>query len=269
MVRPVIFALAGLFLVSVYPCKAYGGAWTQPKNDALVISTIGLHRLDAPGSPASLRKEEYAVYFEYGLLERLTVIGRFGAQNLLENRVVEERLANGNLAEYTREHVTGVGGIELGARYHLTRYHDWVIAGQAVIGVPGAGENSTNLRFGEGGGDVDIRVEAGRAWLTHGFISTAAGWRNRRGLNSNEWRFDLAAGYRFENRMEAHIQTYSMWSEPGGLDGLSAYQGHRAQASIVYPISRRAKIQLGALGTIHADNIASERALIIGLWRKF
>ena len=266
--RPVIITMAGLLLWVCTFSSALAGAWTREKGDELLITTFGVHVLEDSSGAGRLEKQEYALYGEYGLFDGVTLIGRLGLQNLTESRSIN--LAGGSAQSVPlSQHAFGAGGIELGSRVRLMERGPWVISTQAVIGVPGAGENANNLRFGDGGGDIDLRLQVGRSIGDNGFISVAQGWRNRRGLSSDEWRLDVTTGRRLANGIEVHAQTYSVISESGGLMGEGRYQGHRAQISALLPVSRRIKVQFSVLSTVYARDLADERALIIGAWRKF
>lgn len=212
-----------------------------------------------------MNKQEYAAYGEFGLTDRVTILGRIGLQSLSEDR----QSTSEDQTNILQQSAFGVGGVEIGSRVRFARHNAWVFSSQMMLGVPGAGENANNLSFGDSGGDVDLRFLAGRSIDSAKFISISAGWRNRRGLPSDEWRFVIAMGHKFTNGIETHAQTYSVISEPGGDIGPSSYQGHRLQLTALLPISRKARLQISALNSLYSHNIADERAVILGVWRKF
>lgn len=248
-------AIVLLALIAAAPGAPGAAAqWTRAPGDRITITTISAHRLDRNAGRPDLMKQEIALYGEYGLTPAVTLIGRSAVQSVRETEPERE---------------FGVGGIELGARVRLRRDGPWAVSAQGVFGVPGSGENQTNARFGEGGGDVDLRLQAGRPLGPRSFVSASGGWRNRRGADQDEIRLDLTGGRALGRGVHVFVQTYSVWSIDGAPGTVGAYAGHRMQASILLPVSRRTRLQLGALATVQSRDMAREQAALISLWRRF
>ncbi|XBQ16059.1 MAG: hypothetical protein ABL308_14025 [Oceanicaulis sp.] len=248
----------------------HGGAaaaqgWTREAGEGLAITAVGLHRLDTEAGP-DLLKTEYSLYLEYGLTDRITLIGRGALQEMRSGEITISLDPDAPSSIATPAY--GLGGLEAGARVRLARRGPWSFAVQGAAGLPGSGENGTNLHFGEGEGDIDLRLQAGRSFGSRGFAAGSAGWRNRRGEPVDEVRLDLACGRRY-GEVWIYLQTYSVWSDGSAPGPIGRYSGHRAQISLAYPISRRARIQFSGLTTVLSDGMAEERAFGIALWRKF
>lgn len=247
--------------------------WTRAPGDRITITTVSAHRLDRNAGLSDLVKEEIALYGEYGLTRSVTLIGRSAVQSVRETApvrrgpVVVGKTKGERLVAPEREF--GVGGMELGARVRLRRDGPWAVSAQGVFGIPGSGENQINARFGEGGGDVDLRLQAGRSLGPRSFVSASGGWRNRRGDDQDEIRLDLTAGRALESGVHVFVQTYSVWSIDDAPGTVGAYAGHRMQASILLPVSRRTRLQLGALTTVRSRDMAREQAALVSLWRRF
>lgn len=164
---------------------------------------------------------------------------------------------------------TGVGGVEAGVRYRLFQRERTVVSAQAMIGLPGNGENWNNLRFGEGGVNADLRLQAGRSFGRSTFVNASAGMRLVAGSRPDEMRLDLTAGTHIARGVRVMAQTYSVWSVGDGVSGLDGYSGHRAQVSVLWPIDTHRRAQISALATFSRDNMSRETALIASVWRTF
>lgn len=247
--------------------------WTRPPGDRLSITTVSVHRLQSGSGRPDLIKEEVAVYGEYGVTQAVTLLARSAVQSLREDVPVQRRVVVIDKKKteilIPPEREFGVGGIELGARVRLRRQGPWVVSAQGVFGVPGSGENQINARFGEGGGDADLRLQVGRGLGERGFLAASGGWRNRRGADQDEIRLDMTAGRALGRGVHVFVQSYSVWSIQERAGAPRAYSGHRLQASLVVPVSRRMRLQIGALGTVSSRDMAREQAALVSLWRRF
>jgi hypothetical protein len=247
--------------------------WTRPAGDRLTITTVSVHRLDSQAGRPDLIKEEVALYGEFGLTSAVTLIARSAVQSLREDVPVQRRVVVIDKKKteilIPPEREFGVGGIELGARVRLRRKGPWVVSAQGVFGVQGSGENQINARFGEGGGDTDLRLQVGRGLGEHGFVAASGGWRDRRGADQDEIRLDLTAGRALGRGVHVFVHSYSVWSIQDGAGAPRDYSGHRLQASLVLPVSRRMRLQIGVLGTVRSRDMAREQAALVSLWRRF
>lgn len=263
--------LAGL--AGLVSASAEAGAWTRPKGEGLFILGYSLHRLE-PGSDQGGRvslKYEASVYGEFGLSDQLTLVGRAAWQTVADGNVVG--VAQSEIASAPSEPASlsqsGVGGIELGARYRLFESGRWVGSVQAVVNVPSSGENQNNDRFGEGVGGLDLRTQLGRSVGQSGFFSLSSGWRTHEGPRPDELRLDLTAGIDVIDGITAMAQTYSVWSLSDQTITNYSYAGHRAQLSILVRLSDSQHGQLSVLSTFAHDNMSEERALMASIWRRF
>lgn len=258
--RGVLRALAaglatGLSLVAVG--DAWAGAWAREPGETLVIRTVMYDELRLPGGE-KLRKDEIAVYAEHGVSDRLTLVGRVALQHI-------RRPGDGRDDEGFA--LRNLSGSELALRWSLYDYGRWAASVQGLITVQGPGENWNNAPFGQGGGDVEARLLAGRAVGETHFVEAQLAYRRRTDTVGDEVRFDVAAGFGFFDRFMITGQSHLIWSP--GPDGGQPFASHRLRASIRYDISARTSLEFGALGTLSASRMASERALLVSLWRRF
>ncbi|TRO95785.1 hypothetical protein FKB34_06825 [Glycocaulis profundi] len=234
---------------------AQAGPWTRERGEGLLIATFGAHQMDAPGSV--LTKHESAVYAEYGLLDGLTLVGRAGWQRLDEQAQDGERRAE------------GIGGAEAGLRLRLLARDRWVVSAQGLTTFRVEGETWNNVPFGEGGGDLEGRLMAGRSIGETGFASAQLAWRDRGDLPGGEIRFDTGAGARIAGPWQVHAKTYSVWSQGNIAEELQSYRGHRAELAVVRDLGERNAASLAVLRTLGSRNLATETAVLAGVWRRF
>lgn len=256
-------SLAGLVLLAVMlatvTSPAEAGAWPQKKREGLLLTGFSWHWLNAPGG-SSVTKTEYSFYGEYGLTDRITLIGRMAFQSLEETRPSgeDEALANALFA---------IGGTEAAVRMRLASHERWMLSGQVLTTFRSGGENRINARFGTGGGDVEFRALLGRSIGEDGFADIQIARRDRAGRSGEEWRIDVTAGTAVTDRWRVMAQTFSLYAE--ARPDAAGYDGHRAQLSVIYDMPSGFSVSLAALGTLSARNLAEERAALLSIWRRF
>ncbi|PWE16596.1 hypothetical protein DDZ18_12580 [Marinicauda salina] len=259
--RPVVIVLAcALGLASAG--RAEAGAWVRKKGDGLLITTLSHHRLEAPSDGAALNKRELALYGEYGLTGRLTLVGRGALQDF--------RAPPAETAGPIETSVRTLGGSQAGLRMRLFEKGRWAGAAQALVTLESPGENRNNAELGQGGGDLDGRVMIGRAIGDRGFIEVQAGWRDPADEDAAaEVRLDVVAGLPVRERVRLVVQTFSVWSADSATASLPHYSGHRAQVSLMREFRGGRHVQLGVLSTVRADSMADEFAVMAGVWQEF
>mgnify|MGYP006274007107 FL=1 len=310
--RPLRIGATAVCAAVLVAAAAHAGAWTRDKGDGLLILGVSIHELlPAPGYEAFDRlKGELSAYAEYGLSDRITVVGRAAWQSMQITTLQTEQIGytvqvkpppdpdrddpeadfdgdgilNRNdppppappvyerrtkTRTYLPAPETGVGGLEIGARYRLIARERFVLSAQAMAGLPGDGENWNNRRFGEGGGSAELRVLAGRSFGRSTFVNLSTGVRVIPGGRPDEMRLDLTAGTHIARGVRVMAQTYSVWSLGDGPSGLESYSGHRAQLSVLWPLDSVRRAQISALATVSRENMSRETALIASVWRRF
>lgn len=256
---PVAGLVAALSAALAVPGDAEAGAWPQKKREGLLLTGFSWHWLDAPGG-SSVTKTEYSFYGEYGLTDRITLIGRMAFQSLEETRSSgeDEALANALFA---------IGGTEAALRLRLASHERWMLSGQVLTTFRTGGENRINARFGTGGGDVELRALLGRSIGEDGFADIQIARRDRADRSAAEWRMDVTFGTAITDRWRIMAQTFSLQAE--ARPDAAGYDGHRAQLSVIYDMPSGFSVSLSALGTLSARNLAEERAALFSLWRRF
>lgn len=247
----ILAAAPGLLAITSAPVHA--GAWTKPRGQTLMISTQSVHYLDRAPGGISQSKQESSVYIEHGWRDHVTLVGRAALQSIDRSAIEPWR---------------GVGGVEAGVRLRLYRKGPWAASVQATVSAQTGGENRNNAALGEGGGDLDLRLMAGRSFGRSTFVDVQTGWRCRPGGAADELRLDMTAGTHVWRGARVMGQSFSVWST-GGPDGFDGYASHRLQGSVIWPLTSRSRMQIGVMRTASARNTGIERSAFVSVWRTF
>jgi len=251
---------------AVIPAAACASAWTQEKGRGQVILTQLYDRADraydANGDPLQFveyDKLESSAFVEYGLLDRVTLVGRLALQDVYLE------------IEDGQDAARGLAASELGARVRLWDDDRTVVSAQGAVILPGAGENVANIFFGGGETDFEARLLAGRSFRLGGrpaFVDVQAGYRWRGGGFPDERRLDVTFGHDASDRLSLFATTYLMSS--GAASGLAdEYASARGQLSAVYWLDDNRGVQFGGLATLAGENIIQERAIFAAYWIRF
>ena len=113
-------------------------------------------------------------YLEYGLLERLTLVGQTSVGSLTaENR-------------FLRRKTRGVGDVDLGVKYQLVD-RPLVLSPQVEVKIPTGYHAEYDPALGTGKADLEFRLLAARSLYPWPFyLSAEVGYRVRGGLFSNQ-----------------------------------------------------------------------------------
>lgn len=263
--RRIAPALAGLALIAAAPAAANASAWNFKKGEGQLILTqydYADRSFDPDGDavyPVDFEKHELSLFGEYGLTDTLTAVTRLALQDVYLE------------IESGRDAARGLAASEVGLRHALWWNDQTVVSTQATVILPGAGENVTDIFFGEGQTDYEARLLAGHSFKWRGrdgFIDAQAGYRWRGGDFGNEQRLDLTLGYKVTDRLTAMGQSFFLASDKS--KGLNRdYMSARGQLSAVYWLTDRRAVQLGGLATLAGENIIRERAIFAAYWIRF
>ena len=220
----------------------------------------GSRRFDAGGqarpSPA-YRKLLASGYLEYGWRSWLTLVA---APTMARQ--------NGVAANQ----VTGSDGSALGARVLLYRQPGQVVSLQALVQPPLGGDRASQIASGGGHALAsDLRLQFGKG-LTLGawpaFVDIAPGVRLRADPFPNEARLDLAFGLRPIPTLMILMQDFiSVASSRGQTIQRTSYA--KLQGSLVYDLTPRWSVQVGAFRTIAGHNAVRETGPLAALWVRF
>ncbi|HMO39107.1 MAG TPA: hypothetical protein PKC76_10270 [Saprospiraceae bacterium] len=279
----IIKSILAIVVCTFITPEIYAGGWPQPRNGGFLkmdISAIYARRFygmdgniyNINGAGTRLSNYVTAFYGEYGLTDRLTVIGY--VPFLVRNTVNEGIGAlSGEVLQPGLEN-TSIGDIDLGLRYGLFARNGWSVTTSLLLGLPTGDATNANLLFtGDGEFNQLIRIEAGYGtaqWYATGFI----GFNNRTRNFSDEWRFELEFGHKFFNeRLLAGVklagtQSLRNGDPTGSGNGLFSNNVEfiSPQAFLAYEFKNQVGIQAQVAGAMSGRNVLAAPANSFGVY---
>jgi len=254
---------SGSALLMLAPAAALAGAWTYPSGQGQIIETLfGWTGEGQPYGGAAGPKEsrvEAQTYIEYGLADRLTVVGQAALERY-------------ELTAPSADVFRGFDYSDIGLRAKLWSNDALVVSAQATGFVPGARDASRPAQDGDTGGAGEARALVGYNFSFFGtpaFLDAEAAYRLRCAGPPDEWHLDLTLGLKPSERVMWLLQSYSTISAGSGAPGFAAWSSHTAQLSIVYALDEHWSVQAGAFATFATVQTNSQRGLVAAIWRKF
>jgi protein XagA len=254
---------AGVVLALLAPAAALAGAWTYPTGQGQIIETLfGWAGEGPPYGGAAGQSEsrvEAQTYVEYGLGDRLTVVGQ---------TALERYELTGPPADVYR----GLDYSSIGLRANLWSNDAVVISAQATAFVPGAHDSSRPAQAGDTGGAGEARALVGynfSFFSTPAFLDAEAAYRLRCAGPPNEWHFDVTLGLEPNARVMWLLQSYNTISPWSSSPIFPAWSSYAVQLSIVYALDEHWSVQAGAFTTVATVETNSQRGLLAAIWRKF
>ena len=261
-------SLATLFLlvctVAAVPRTAVAGAFLMDEGFGQFIAGIGFsegsRRFDSRGTAQptpAYRKILASGYLEYGWRSWLTLVA---APTLARQ--------NGVAANQ----VTGSDGSAFGARLLLYGRPGTVVSLQALVQPPLGGDRASQLATGGARAlATDLRLQIGKGFALGtwpAFIDVAPGVRLRADPFPNEARLDLAFGLRPIPRLMILMQDFiSVAPARGPAIQRTSYA--KLQGSVVFDLTPRWSVQIGAFRTIAGYNAVRETGPQAALWVRF
>lgn len=256
-------------LAMLAPLRATA-AWTQPKGEALIITSISDYladaRFDAAGRRAAAgeyRKQELSVYGVYGFTESLSL----GAQPTFIRLYASPAIGEG------RQTTNALSHVELFARQRLLAGGGWVFSAQALIKLPGekAVEREPLIESSNRAAEGRLLFgRSGRVFEREYFSALEAAFRARGDGEADQARADATFGIRPWPGWQLIVQSFNIVStnrggdlEPGNFDL------YKAQASVLRDLPRGFALQLGGFSEYAGRNIGAGDALFVALWSRF
>ncbi len=128
----------------------------------------------------------FTYYNETGITDNLSFIASIPIKEI---RRVDRNAAGVPVTQRT----TGVGDIDLGLRYNLSK-GPIVVAVQGLFKLPYAYNRNNPLPLGNGQEDFEGRLQLGRGFGKAGYVVVEAGYRYRVGAPSDEFRYLVEYG---------------------------------------------------------------------------
>lgn len=264
---------ATLFGLNLYSPQALA-AWTQPRGEGLVITTLSTYhadaRFDALGRRADAggyEKQELSVYGVYGVTGALTL----GAQPVLTR--VHARSALGG----RREAMFAVSHAELFARQRILSGENWVFSAQGLVKIAGGNAVDREPLLESSHRDLEGRLLYGQSGRTGRYLfdleyfsSLEAGLRARSNGAADQWRADAAFGVRFREHYQLIGQSINSISlREAEASDAGSFDLYKAQVSLVRDLPERVSVQVGAAHEYAGRNISAGDTLFIAIWSRF
>lgn len=259
--------VGGLLALVVLSPSAQAGAWTQPAGKGLILSSVSHHEFDLGVEGFGYAKLESALYLEYGLSDRVTLVGRLSQETRFRQSRIEIEKRGSVFVHSVNTVSSALGESELGARLGLGEVRGWAVSAQG--GLVRFSRTPQSLPDTPAVWGVDARLQLGRSLGSAAFMETAlghrAGWDGAR----QETRLDFSVGVRPAQGWLLLAQSYSAWGEGASGGYQSRYESHRVHLSVIAPVREGLSLQLGAINSLATDRLAPETAYTVTLWREF
>ena len=230
-------------LLAIAPTQLHAGAWTQaPGGMYFKIAGLSFRSqdyLDAGGdrqvraakpSMEELSDESMSAYLEYGLWERLTLVGTLPYKRLVYKKT-EVKVFKSDVLDTTitrihpDENRSGLADLELRLRWRLLRNPAVIslaLGGKIPLGYDVAQDSNGSLGtggiglgpspvdgalagadskvpLGTGEKDIDIRLLVGKSLYPFpGYLTSTVGYRKRNGAFSDEFFYGFEAGVTYK-----------------------------------------------------------------------
>ncbi len=183
---------------------AHAGGWTQPQGKGYFKLSQQIVRAKslflATGSPVDIPTvsgNTTSLYGEYGLLDRVTLVGYMPFYS------------NFSVDDENFDSTTGIGDWDVGVRIGILTKGTTVVSLQAMAGLPlGDSGQLVDLWTGDGEFNQHFSLQVGHSlYPIPGYLKAELGYNNRQGDDdpvddySDELRYSLEAGYTVAERL--------------------------------------------------------------------
>ena len=275
--------------------NAFAGAWTQDKGAGLIISGTSYNRANLAfdsqrklSTPVDFEKIDSTFYAEYGVTNKLTLVGTTALQDVSFTSSEGPQIFRGFATS------------KLGLRYGVNTNSPWKLAVQPSLVIPAGGESIPDGDLGIGGAGAEMRLLAGRSiklWNKAGFINAEAAYDYRSDGAPRQITTDLTIGVELVEHVQFISQAFYRHTNDAAFerDVILANESLKLQASVVIDLPnirlkkghendegaareieedksnlpRKTSLQLGVFQTVAGRNIVRERGVMLTLWNKF
>ena len=274
------FALSFLYIST--PVQA--GGWTQPRghgfyklSEQLVRATsfyeLNGNQLAIP----TLSTYTTSVYGEYGLTDRLTLIGYMPfVQRITLNKQVG---SVNNFVFFPGDAKTGIADSDVGLRIGLLSAGGTVLSTQIMFGLPLGDDRQINgLYTGDGEFNQSISLQVGQSlYPLPAYLTGEVGINHRLKGFSEEFRYAFEAGGTIGNRLTIALHLRGVESLKNGNNALTGGTGGLAGNNIrflsygpeiSYLVKPKVGISFGVLGAARGRNILSAPSYSFGFFIK-
>jgi len=187
-----LIAVKSLIVAGAFaPVSAIAGPWTLPAGDTYNKPAINYFSGDSVFGTDQPELEQFedfnfTFYNETGITDDLSFIVSVPIKEI-------SRSDRDGAGRVTTSSTSGVGDIEVGLRYNLSK-GPVVVAVQGLFKAPYAYEANDPLPLGNGQEDFEGRIQLGHSLGKAGYFVAEAGYRFRVGAPSDEFRYLVEYG---------------------------------------------------------------------------
>jgi hypothetical protein len=258
--------LAALLIWLAGSSAVLASAFNEPAGQGLVIiqgtDDHGNRSYDVKGhliKTSPYVKHEATTYIEYGVTDWLQAI-------------IKPDLVSTRLGGSPGGHYTGLGTSEAGAQVRLLLFGPAVLAVQGTFQLPSTTRERNLALIGNTSRNTDGRALLGVAFNLGprpSFLDAEAGYRVRMGGAPNEVHVDVTLGTRPVPRLLLLLQSFTTVPTSAGSYWFPASRYTNVEASLVYDLTRRWSVQVGAFTTVEGRNALRERGIDVAVWYRF
>ncbi len=265
--RRASFGGAALCVAFVTCTAAWAGAFNEPAGHGeIIVGGIfdrGSQSFSADGrhivATDPYTKRETAAYVEYGVTDWLQA-------------VIKPELVSTSLGGSPGGRYTGLGTSEAGAQVRLLVFGPAVLAVQGTFQLPASTRERNLALIGNTSRNTDGRLLLGYAFALGpwpSFVDAQTGYRIRGSGAPDETHVDLTVGTRPRPDLLFLLQSFTTVPVGRGTTFFPASGNSNLEASVVYDLSTRWSVQLGAFETIDGRDALRERGLTAAVWYRF
>ena len=246
--------------------RARASAFNQPAGDGIAIlsglTDAGSRSFDTKGKlieTPTYSKDEGSLYIEYGVTDWL--------QAVIKPTLVSARLGGTNGGRYT-----GIGTSSIGAQVQALVFGPAVLAVQGTFMLPANSTRSNPALIGNTSRDAEARVLGGLLfplgrWPS--FLDVEAAYRVRGAHAPDEVHGDVTLGTRPLPNVLILLQSFTTVPVEAGVPYFPRSTYSKVELSVVYDLTLRWSVQVGAFQTVYGRNALNERGLQAAIWYRF
>jgi len=270
-----MFFLIFLFsIILIEETKA--GAWTQKKNsgyyslDFRFLSSSELHGMNGSKIRIPEFKDFTTGFFgAYGITNDVTVF--LGAS--VYKSISLDTISS---AAGFDTNVSGIGNIDVGVKYLLSKFGSTVLSAKLILGLPtGNSDKDGALWTGTSDFNQEIGVEVGHSFYPAPFYLTGGvSFNNRTKGFSDEFSYGIEGGYKFISNLTLVVRFHGQLSLKNGDDdvigGYGIYLNNQEyfayNAQLVYKITNNIGVKSSYENGAAAKNIISSPVFSFGVF---
>lgn len=210
-----------VIVATTFVDRAYAGAWTAPKGAAYHKFALNSFKSnkgfntsgdliaftnDGITPISEFRDNNISYYGEFGLQDNFTVFVSTAFKDL------ESDSPTGALTN------SGIGDIDVGARYNLYNGPKGVFSTQGLIKIPEAYDEKDTVPLGNGQYDFELRMLYGNSSLYPLYYGVELGYRWRAKAPSDEWKYLLEAGFTLNPKYYVRAKLDGTYSARNGAN---------------------------------------------------